>query len=249
MKRLRLFFGFAILLGTTLVAPGQQPSLSQSQQTNQAAQQTLQTPVIVRIEQGPASARQGPVDANQKAAGDANSSKENVVTALLGFLGLVLGGIGALIAYFQWRTAHQRVVLDLFDRRFDVFSQIEEATKGIVNATSRKEMEAPFWTYVRAEMRARFLFGTDIIELLAKHRADIAAVRAFSNIRQDHPEYQQLNDLCNEALKCLAAFVQDSSTPFSPYMRLDQKMPSLWWQRSSSTASKDKKDETEGRKE
>ena len=46
----------------------------------------------------------------------------NILTA---GLGLLIAGFGALIAYFQWRTGHQRVVLDLFDRRVAVFRQID----------------------------------------------------------------------------------------------------------------------------
>jgi hypothetical protein len=55
-------------------------------------------------------------------------------------------------------------------------------------------MEAPFWSYIRAESDARFLFGDDVIEALAKRREDIAAVMAFSELDQGHPEWQQLNE-------------------------------------------------------
>ena len=58
----------------------------------------------------------------------------NILTA---GLGLLIAGFGALIAYFQWRTGHQRVVLDLFDRRVAVFRQIEDAAKGMLNTASR----------------------------------------------------------------------------------------------------------------
>jgi hypothetical protein len=150
----------------------------------------------------------------------------NILTA---GLGLLIAGFGALIAYFQWRTGHQRVVLDLFDRRVAVFRQIEDAAKGMLNTASRADMEAPFWSYIRAESDARFLFGEDVIETLAKRREDIAAVMAFSELDHSHPEWQQLNDRKYTALQNLAAFVQNSSPIFAPYMRLDQKMPSLWW--------------------
>jgi hypothetical protein len=38
-------------------------------------------------------------------------------------LGAGIGLLGAVIAFFQWRTAHQKVVLDLFDRRFGIFEE------------------------------------------------------------------------------------------------------------------------------
>jgi len=40
----------------------------------------------------------------------------------------------ALIAYFQWRTAHQRVVLDLVDRRVQTFELVERACGSIISA-------------------------------------------------------------------------------------------------------------------
>ena len=150
----------------------------------------------------------------------------NILTAVLG---LLIAGFGALIAYFQWRTGHQRVVLDLFDRRIAIFRKIEAAAKGMLNAGGRADMEAPFWSYIRAEADARFLFGEDVIETLVKRREDIAAVMAFSDVDHGHPGWQQLNDRKYAALQNLAAFVQNPSPLFAPYIRLDQKMPSLWW--------------------
>jgi hypothetical protein len=135
----------------------------------------------------------------------------------------------ALIAYFQWRTAHQRIVFDIFERRLVVFNDIEEAVKHVINDVSRKELEAPFWRYVRAEAKARFLFGADVINTLAERRADIADVMAFSDLAADHSEYQQLTDRKYQAIQRLVAFVQTSSLLFAPYMRMDQKMPSVWW--------------------
>ena len=147
------------------------------------------------------------------------------MTAL--FTTLILG-FGALIAYFQWRTAHQRVVLDLFERRLAVFSDLEEGAKGVLNAVAGKDMQDPFWLFVRAKAKARFLFGSEITKLLTERLADIAAVMSFSDIRFDHPEYAQMINRKQIAENNLAAFIQNSAEPFEPYMRLDQKM-NLWW--------------------
>jgi hypothetical protein len=121
------------------------------------------------------------------------------------------------------------VVLDLFDRRLAVFHDVDEAAKAILNATSGSERQAPFWRYIKAEANARFLFGQEIIDLLAERRKDIAAIMSFSDIRFDHPEYAKLIDRMQIAQQNLAAFVQNSAESFAPYMRLDQKMRSLWW--------------------
>jgi hypothetical protein len=151
------------------------------------------------------------------------------MTTLIAALGVVIAGFGALIAYFQWRTAHQRVVLDLFERRLAVFREIEEAAKAALNDLGKQKLEPAFLSYVRAEANARFLFGEEVITALARLREDFAAVMAFSDIAVDHPEFQQLNDRKHGALQRLAAFILNSSPLFAPYIRLDQKMPSLWW--------------------
>jgi hypothetical protein len=110
-----------------------------------------------------------------------------------------------------------------------VFNEIEEAARAILNGTSRKERQEPYWQYVRAEAKARFLFGSDITELLKRHRKDIAAIMAFSDVTFQHREYARMIDQMQRAELNLASFLGDSASPFAPYMRLDQKMPNLWW--------------------
>lgn len=151
------------------------------------------------------------------------------MTTLIAAFGVVIAGFGALIAYFQWRTTHQRVVLDLFERRVAVFQEIENAAKAMLNAVTRKEIDSAFWSFVRAEANARFLFGAEVAIHLADRRADCAAIAAFSDVSEDHPEWRQMKERQYEALKHLADFVQNSASLFSPYIRLDQKMPGLWW--------------------
>jgi hypothetical protein len=152
------------------------------------------------------------------------------MSTLIALLGVLIAGFGACIAYFQWRTVHQRIVLDLFDRRREVFDNIEEGAKGILNAVSKKDTQEPFWKFVKAESRARFFFGDEVTRALVAVRSDIASVMAFSDISVEHPEFEHLNDRKHRSLQNLAAFIQNTSGPlFAPYLRLDQKMPSLWW--------------------
>ena len=144
-------------------------------------------------------------------------------------LGVIIAAVGAFIAYFQWRTAHQRVVLELFDRRLAVFRKLEESAKGILDGVSRKDLEAPFWSYIEAESNARFLFGEEVITALSRLRANIADAMAFCEIGDEHPDRHNLIERHSAALQYIAAFIQNSSPLFAPYMRLDQKMPSLGW--------------------
>ena len=46
---------------------------------------------------------------------------------------LVLGLIAAYIAWRQWRTSHDRLILDLFERRFQVFQELTRTVSAAVN--------------------------------------------------------------------------------------------------------------------
>src|SRR3954462_11983710 len=87
-----------------------------------------------------------------------------VEPAITGTLTILLAAFAAMIAYFQWRTAHQRIVLDLFDRRVQVLEDIEEIIRNINRTTdvSNDDMRL-FW---KARAKARFLFGPDINDYL-----------------------------------------------------------------------------------
>ncbi len=77
---------------------------------------------------------------------------QGVITAIIAI------GLG-VIAYFQWRTAHNKFVLDLFDRRFQLFMDVREvASKG----GSRNELSDPGLPN-ELIARGRFLFGPDIL--------------------------------------------------------------------------------------
>jgi len=53
---------------------------------------------------------------------------------------LVLGLIAAYIAWRQWRTAHDRLILDLFERRFQVFQELMPTVSAAVNKKLHREM-------------------------------------------------------------------------------------------------------------
>jgi hypothetical protein len=141
----------------------------------------------------------------------------------------VIAGLGLLIAYFQWRTAHQRVVLDLFDRRLQTFELAELACTTIIS--SGKASEEALRLLHQAKGKARFLFGNDVNAYLKERIADCAFLLAFTDEviqERPEPERQNLIDKKYGALTKIADFQTGAPPIFAPYMRLDQKMPSAW---------------------
>jgi hypothetical protein len=49
------------------------------------------------------------------------------------FTTLMVGLIGGYIAWRQWRTSHDRLTLDLFERRFDNFQELSRAVRVAIN--------------------------------------------------------------------------------------------------------------------
>ena len=71
----------------------------------------------------------------------------------------MIGSIVAWIAWRQWKTAHEKVKLDLFDRRFAVFMDVRE----IVSQGGMRERFSDHSLPNEVIARGRFLFGPDIL--------------------------------------------------------------------------------------
>lgn len=140
-----------------------------------------------------------------------------------------IAALGLLIAYFQWRTAHQRVVLDLFDRRYQTFELAERSLANIVS--SPKLNVEDLQNLHQAKGKARFLFGDDVNTYLKERIEDCAFMRSFTDEAiKGHPEAQRqtLTDKRYAAVVRITDFQKVAPPIFAPYMLLDQKMPSTW---------------------
>ncbi len=145
------------------------------------------------------------------------------------WIGTLIAAGAAFIAYFQWRTAHQRVVLDLFDQRLRVFEDLESAVKNVFSTT---QVTNESWILLlNSKSRARFLFGKDVNNYIQKQIEDFAWRMSYTDqtIDQSPRERDALIEEKHEVLNRIIAFAKDAEPLFSPYMKLDQKMPSAWW--------------------
>jgi len=69
-----------------------------------------------------------------------------------------IGGLAAVIAWRQWRTARDKVKLDLFDRRFNVFMDARKLASEGVQLGKFTDPGLPNEVIARA----KFLFGDDV---------------------------------------------------------------------------------------
>jgi hypothetical protein len=77
---------------------------------------------------------------------------------------LIAGSFGVLIAYRQWKTAQNRLKLDLFDRRFPVYQLIREFLASVL-ATGQIKSENIF-DFAFATRTSRWLFNAAIASYL-----------------------------------------------------------------------------------
>jgi hypothetical protein len=142
------------------------------------------------------------------------------------FVAIVAAGIAGYIAWRQWRTAHDKLTFDLYEKRFEIyqavklFTDLADMLSGQVN---NKEIGALY----KGIRGAEFLFGgktrklvRDITELAMK--AYIARAKLASEIDKLLPEEQKLVNYLSE----LSDPIEDM---FRPYLDLSKTGLKSYW--------------------
>ena len=132
--------------------------------------------------------------------------------------------VGAVISYFQWRTAQQKVALDIFDRRYKIYEDLRSVVTQFLQTLDLSiEMQR---LYVDAQNRARFYFGAEVDDYLEKLRIEMLRGHMFDR----YPSQIVGNVNAQVArLDRIMAFYTEIDRMFIPYMRNDQRMPLWWW--------------------
>jgi hypothetical protein len=90
------------------------------------------------------------------------------LTAWLGLgvaaLVAVIGLLNFLTARQQWRTANNRAVFDLFQKRYEVYQEFREIVRWVTGSGKADSMM--FVKAAEAAERAQFLFGDDLVRYL-----------------------------------------------------------------------------------
>jgi len=150
-----------------------------------------------------------------------------VLTALLTPAIAIAVGI---IGYLQWRTAHLRVVLDLFDRRRNLFYAIVEAVNPIV-AHAHVGREDSDRSFTIASRDARFLFGDDVNDYLEGLRQNLLQMRLSETMIEAHDAARDWVRLNHDQMLRVLNFYDTFPALCDPYLRLDQKRvrPPVQW--------------------
>lgn len=146
---------------------------------------------------------------------------------LISIAAIVVSLVVALVQYAQWRTANQKVVIDLYDRRLKVYTQLEKAIGSVLR---EGEVSGEALTdFMIGEADARFLFGNDVREYLKLLRKHFAWLSSFTDdVIDRRTNRNQLIDLKSEYLGEIISFYDKAPDLFAPYMKLTQKNTPFW---------------------
>jgi hypothetical protein len=146
----------------------------------------------------------------------------NMINGMTVFIALIVAFISAL----QWITARQKVVLDLFDKRFAVYEDL-------IRAFPMHGRESPtiedFANFTRAANRAQFLFGPEVAKFLQERLGDLSYITVEDNRKEKTPIPSDVVHQTAEQkeyvarLNHMTSFFQDLNTLVEPYMKHTQK--------------------------
>lgn len=139
----------------------------------------------------------------------------------------VIAVLAVLIAYFQWRTAHEKVVIDLFDRRMKIYTECQKILHKIV-ASPKAATDENGHEFKGAANDAEFLFGDEVVrrfEKVEKAIFDLTTYNAELNGDTPKNEHKELVEKWRIAIDEIAAFYKkDFRSLLRPYMQLNQKL-------------------------
>jgi hypothetical protein len=139
-------------------------------------------------------------------------------------------GIGVgVVGFLQWRTAHQKVVLDLFEKRLAVYNLVRTSVARII--TSGKVTNDSDFPMLEAINASTFLFGEDISVYLRGLWVAMCKLRALDDQIDRGGSDETLGDKRTLLFLKVNDFYPSAPTIFGRYMRMDQQIvgtPAEW---------------------
>jgi hypothetical protein len=147
---------------------------------------------------------------------------------LVNVVAVAVAAFVASIGFFSWLTAHNRLVLDLVQRRIETYEDLRKVISD--HLTSGQVSHEMLYRYISAANRARFLFGPEVYDYLKERYADLVRARfAFDPNIANQRGPQEERAALEQLLDRLTAFHDQTDRLFMPYMGMHQKIRRLGW--------------------
>jgi hypothetical protein len=139
----------------------------------------------------------------------------------------------ALVAFLQWRTAQQKAVLDLFDRRHAIYEIVRKAVSTMTSNSNTFDQGQEI-EFMQAMERAYFFFGDDVANYLQQLWS------AIMDVRDADKELKDLKDPATRraavakrsaGMSCITQFHRNGKPLFARYMRFSQTVPTYGFAR------------------
>jgi hypothetical protein len=134
----------------------------------------------------------------------------------------VVAALGLYIAFRQWRLSQNKLKLDLFDRRFSVYSSARSLLASIMTTGQAKEAE--IYKFLSGTQEAKWLLNDEIVEYLDKQlwkqACDLQTLQDTLESMQRGVERTQKVNQKYEALKWFGAQYSELDRLFSPFLQL-----------------------------
>ena len=143
---------------------------------------------------------------------------------MISFVGAFIAAAVAVITFLQWQTAREKVLLDLFDKRFTVYEELRSVVREYV--ASPKVRSESVDAFTKAASRAQFLFGPEVQGFLEVRRVDLNWEMVTRNRQPvEMPETQRARQEAAlvAGTERLSAFFNDFDKLVAPYMEHHQK--------------------------
>jgi hypothetical protein len=135
-----------------------------------------------------------------------------------------IAALAIVIGVMQWRTAHQRAVLDLFDKRFDTYQELRTIVGSVLGHGNVRIDTAK--DFSRATDKAQFLFGPEVSAYLATvYELLTAHGKAEDMMKLEGPDHEKWVTKKWDAFNEIAQFYDRILPLIQRYMRMHQKAP------------------------
>lgn len=130
--------------------------------------------------------------------------------------------LGSFIAYRQWRTAQNKLKLELFEKRFEIYSATTALLASIMGSGKAKDTE--LYKFLTATRDAKWLLSAPIAEYLERdlyHKA--IDLQCLETELQNMPVGEERTACIrtqSEIKKWLLAQYEVLDEKFSPYLKL-----------------------------
>jgi hypothetical protein len=133
----------------------------------------------------------------------------------------------ATIADKTWKTANDKIVLELFQPRMEIYDAITAVVRKSHTGNSRpdEQLDQLYFEFLQATARAQFYFGEDVAAYLEKLRNLIIDIEEINTIMSDPANFGYQTAVKRRTLQMMEIrkFYSEAPVVFRPYIQAHQR--------------------------